>query len=161
MMVLMNRVEAVHRIQEARQAHTQWVGHARKLISAPAMDKDIAPVLPTDCVFGDWYYGDGQLLSFSRPFQEIETAHNELHSIHTEIFDKLFKEPRHSFLLKYFRKSGEQTLADKTEEAKQLLVRLEEVSEEIISQTQSLENEISDLGDEDFDRCIVSGNSTV
>jgi hypothetical protein len=156
----MNRVEAVHRIQEARQAHTQWVRRARKLISAPAMDKDLAPVLPTDCAFGNWYYGDGQLLSFLSPFQKIEIAHNELHRIHTEIFDKLFKEPRHSFLLKYFRKSGEQTLADKTKEAKQLLARLEEVSEEIISHTQSLENEISELGDEDFGRYIVSGTST-
>ena len=161
MMVLMNRVEAVHRIQEARQAHTQWVGRARKLMSAPAMDKDLAPVLPTDCDFGNWYYGDGQLLSFLSPFHKIEIAHDELHSIHTEIYRKLFKESRHSFLLKYFRKSGEQTLADKTEEAKQLLVRLEQASEEIISQTQSLENEISELGDEDFDRCIVSGNSIV
>ena len=160
MMVLMNRVEAVHRIQEARQAHTQWVGHARKLISAPAMDKDLAPVLPTDCAFGNWYYGDGQLLSFLSPFQKIEIAHDELHRIHTEIFRKLFKETRHPFLLNFFRKSDEQTLADKTKEAKQLLVRLEEASEEIISHTQSLENEISELGDEDFDRYIVSGNST-
>jgi hypothetical protein len=157
----MNRVEVVHRIREARQAHTQWIDHARKLISAPVMNKDSMPVLPTDCVFGDWYYGDGQLLSYLHPFQMIETAHNELHRIHAEIFNKLFKEPRHSFFLEMFRHSDEQTIEDKTREAKQLLVRLEEISQEIISHTQSLENEISVLGDEDFDRCVVSSISAV
>jgi len=157
----MNRLDVIHRIREARQAHTQWVGRARGLISAPVADKEVMPILPTDCDFGNWYYGDGQMLSFSRPFQEIEIPHAELHSIYTEIFDKLFKEARRSILPKFFRRSREQTVGEKTEEAKRLLGCLEKVSHEIIAQIESLENEIIELGDEDFDRYIVSGNRPV
>ena len=158
MVVFMNRLEVIDRIREAKQAHTQWVGRAMGIISAPVVDKDEMPILHTDCDFGHWYYGDGQMLSFSQPFQQIEMPHTELHSIHMEIFDKLFKEAKHSVFLKYFGRSRVQTVSEKTEEAKQLLGRLEQTSNEIIDQIHSLENEIIELGDEDFARRIVSGN---
>lgn len=107
--------EIIQRIRNAKTAHLGWVNRARSLINGRPVDHEKIPVMPTDCVFGSWYYGDGQPLKHLDSFKAIEAPHDELHKIYAEIFDLLFEKTKPSLVSKltggYKRKQAESMLA--------------------------------------------------
>ena len=146
----MEKMDTVHRLREARRAHLRWVSRARGLINGLGLDKESVPLMPTDCVFGDWYYGDGQALSTLPSFGQIEQPHNELHDLYMRIFKLLFTEEHHSFFEKLFGASHEQEDREKLTEAKHLLVNLDAVSQKIVHLIEDLEGQVLGLTDEKF-----------
>ena len=86
----MTKADIMKRLKSARLSHLIWRNYAQALISGIAIDKEKVPVVHTDCDFGQWYYGDGQLLSSFPSFQAIEAPHKNLHSEYMQICIGLF-----------------------------------------------------------------------
>ena len=146
----MEKMDTVYRLREARRAHVRWVSRARGLINGLGLDKDAVPMMPTDCVFGEWYYGDGQALSSLPAFRKIEAPHNELHDLYMQIFKLLFTEKHYSFLEKLFGVSHKQQDDEKLLEAKRLLMHLDDISKTIVQFIEELEEQVLTLTDVDY-----------
>ncbi|TNF99421.1 MAG: hypothetical protein EP297_05615 [Gammaproteobacteria bacterium] len=86
----MTKADIMKRLKSARVSHLIWRSYAQALISGMAIDKEKVPVAHTDCDFGHWYYGDGQILSSLPSFQAIESPHKNLHSEYMHICIGLF-----------------------------------------------------------------------
>jgi hypothetical protein len=77
----MNNDELITIIRNAKVSHKRWVENARSLIEGVPLDKSQVPVNATDCVFGKWYYNEGQALKSISIFREIESHHDALHQV--------------------------------------------------------------------------------
>lgn len=135
----------IHKLRDAKLAHKRWVGHAAALIEGINIDKKQVPINHTDCVFGQWYYGEGQNLSSLQSFKNIENSHSRLHLIYMEIFKLLFQEKKISF---FGRLIGKSTNATKEEikSAKAKYGTLVKVSNEIVMHLNQLEIDLKKLG---------------
>ncbi len=137
----MNKSDILERIRAAKRSHVIWVKRARSLIDGVPVDKEKVPVQPTDCIFGQWYYGDGKLLAKLPSYQAIEDPHNRLHETYAKIFKLLFGDDKPSFFarvlgLKY--KPKEKDLA----EANELFKELQAWSDIIVGRLAKLEEQI-------------------
>ncbi len=139
--------EIIDNLRKAKQAHKRWVGHAAALIEGINIDKELVPINHTDCVFGQWYYGDGQSLSSLQEFRNIEEVHSKLHIIYMEIFKLLFQEKKLSFFSRLIGKSSKANAED-IRLAKLKYNVLVEVSNEIIIHLDYLEKKLKKMGEE-------------
>lgn len=133
--------EAVDQLRAARTAHKSWVARAEALIAGMSVDKEHIPMMPTDCTFGKWYYGPGQMLRRLPAYKAMEKPHDELHRVYMNIFKLLFNEPDVSMLGKLF---GQNKKA-KTEQLKQaeaLFPKLEVISENVCNILEQLETQL-------------------
>jgi hypothetical protein len=134
----MDAKDVIKRLRNAKTAHLGWVSRAGALIEGKAVDKEKIPVLPTDCIFGSWYYSDGKNLAHLNAYHEIEAPHNELHEIYAEIFNLLFGKEKGSFFSRLTGLNKEQKL----NKARQRFHDLQKVSNIIMEKLDALENEI-------------------
>ena len=145
----MELTEIIQRIRKAKTAHLGWVNRARALINGIPVDHEKIPVMPTDCVFGAWYYGEGQPLKQLESFMAIEAPHNELHKIYAEIFNLLFEKTKPSLVSKltggYKRKKAENMLV-----AQSRFHDLQQSSNVIITKLGLLERELRHMPAEDL-----------
>ncbi len=112
-------------------SHKRWVSHASAMIEGIPVNKDQVPINYTDCVFGCWYYDEGQDLSSLEEFREIEEPHTQLHNIYMGIFKILFGKKKLSFFSKLIGKSN--SVTDEERKLARAKFRiLEEVSKQII-----------------------------
>ncbi len=137
----MNKAEVLEKIRAAKRSHVTWVSRARSLIDGLPVDKEKIPVLPTDCIFGQWYYGDGKMLAKLPSFQAIEDPHNRLHEVYSSIFKLLFGDNKPSFFakvlgLKYKPKK------DDLLKANELFNELQAWSDIIVGRLTKLEDQI-------------------
>ncbi len=140
----MNKKEIIGHLRDAKKAHLGWVARAHSLIKGKPVDKEKIPVLPTDCIFGKWYYSDGRQLANLQTYRVIEGSHNELHKIYADIFNLLFEQKKGSFLSRItgkHKKQQEQNL----EQANRLFFDLQKMSDNIISKLDALEKEIREM----------------
>lgn len=142
----MNKLEILDKIRAAKRSHVTWVKRARSLIDGVAVDKEKVPVMPTDCIFGQWYYGDGKPLAKLPSFQAIEDPHNRLHETYAKIFKCLFGDNQPSFFtrvlgLKYKPKD------DDISEANDLFNELQAWSDIIMGRLEKLEEQIKKLSE--------------
>ncbi len=143
----MNQRDVLDRLRNAKSAHLGWVNRARSLIDGKPVDQEKIPVMPTDCIFGSWYYGEGQALKRLRSFGDIEPPHNELHKVYAEIFDLLFEQDKGSFLSKLtgrYKREKQQRL----EEAGKKFHKLQQMSNIIVSRLDKLEKDLRALSEE-------------
>jgi len=119
--------EAILALKKARVAHQRWVERAEALVGGQALEKDLVPVLPTACEFGQWYQGDGTALRILGSYQAIKLPHDMLHSVYAQIFELLFGKDTRSTISRLFG-SGKQLRQQQKEEAEKLLVRLKSQS---------------------------------
>ena len=138
----MNKTEAVNNIRAAKQAHMSWVMKADALIYGIPLESDQVPVNGTECLFGQWYYGEGQNLKHLTSFKAIEQPHFELHSTYAQIFKLLFESDDKSFLKKLFGQSSKQSEVN-TQRARELFPKLKEYSNEVIKYLDALDSEIA------------------
>lgn len=78
----MNKVEIIELLRVSRKAHLKWVTRASALVDGFKVEKEAIPMASTDCVFGQWFYGDGQdikliMASNKAIFHNIEELHND------------------------------------------------------------------------------------
>jgi len=137
----MNKAGVLEKIRAAKRSHVGWVRRARSLIDGLPVDKEKVPVQPTDCIFGQWYYGDGKMLAKLASFQAIEEPHNRLHETYSKIFKLLFGDAKPSFFskmlgLKYKPKENELTKAN------ELFKELQAWSDIIVGRLGKLEDQI-------------------
>lgn len=133
--------DVIGRIHQARAHHKAWVAHAEALVMGVPLDREKAPVLPTDCAFGQWYYGEGQMLRRIEAFRRIEDVHDELHKTYMEIVALLFNEPDVSLigrLMGESRKIKEENHA----QAERMIELLRHLSDELDAALDTLEKQI-------------------
>jgi len=140
----MNKSEVLEKIRAAKRSHVTWVKRARSLIDGVPVDKEKVPVQPTDCIFGQWYYGEGKMLGKLPSFQAIEDPHTRLHDTYSKIFKLLFGDNKPSFFarvlgLKY--KPKEKDL----HEANELFKELQAWSDIIVGRLAKLEDQIKSM----------------
>ncbi len=109
-------------IEKAKIAHNMW---KLKLLKFVEGEMEIDPselVDHTQCYLGKWYYSEGKKhCGHLKTFQDIEPPHIELHKLAKEIYELV--------------KSGRQ------KEAKDLLVKVKEVAEDIVLGLDKLKHE--------------------
>ncbi|MDQ6963264.1 MAG: CZB domain-containing protein [Mariprofundaceae bacterium] len=125
------------------------------LIEGIELDKSQVPVNGTECAFGQWYYGDGQQLRKMPGFQELEAAHDALHTTYRQIFVLLFgkTEKTPSFFSRLFGTSANDSEENK-EKALEKYKVLERQSSVIRNHLIQLENMIDVMGEEQLSRYI-------
>lgn len=151
----MKKIDHIHAIRAAKRAHITWVSHAHALIMGLPLEKSQVPIHGTDCKFGQWYYGDGQLLHNIPAFKAIEQPHLSLHETYMKIFQLLFgenSEVKPSFLEKLFGKKAdiENNPVEKRGEAQRLYGILKKYSEHVVKHLDALENSLERMDDATF-----------
>jgi len=136
----MDTRDILDRLRTAKSAHLGWVNRARALIDGKPVDKEKVPVMPTDCIFGKWYYSDGRKLASLPSYQAIEEPHNQLHAIYQEIFDLLFSRDKGNFIARLFDGSGKQE--KRREQAREKFLELQRMSDVIVARLDALERDI-------------------
>lgn len=148
----MRKMDIIKEIHEAKRAHISWVSHAQALIIGLPLEENQVPKHSTECKFGQWYYGHGQILKRLPAFNAIEEPHMQLHEAYMRIFHLLFgeahKEEKQGFFSRLFGKSS--TAAedgDKKTQVETLFRDLKHHSETVIKLLDKLESQIEALAD--------------
>lgn len=142
----MNKIEAIQKINAAKRAHVSWVMKADALIQGIPLEKEQVPINGTECLFGQWYYGDGQGLLSLEEFKAIEEPHYMLHHSYAKIFKLLFEDDDHTFISKLFGNYKRHETA-KIEQAKLIFPELKKHSEEVVRLLDNLASQIERISD--------------
>ncbi len=137
----MKLADIISRLHNARAAHKAWVARAEALVAGMPLDKEQVPVLPTDCIFGQWYYGSGQMLRRLPAYAALEKPHDELHKTYMQIFKLLYDEPDVSAIGRLFGRARK-LKAEQMRRAEKLLPRLRAQSEELCGILETLEDQV-------------------
>ncbi len=140
--------EVITLIRNAKVGHKKWVENAISLIEGLPLDKNQVPVNATECMFGQWYYGEGQGLKVVKAFKDIELYHDGIHKTYREIFVLLFEEQaKPSFFERLFGVSRQVSEAKK-QAADNKLQTLKRQSRSIMQKLDELEEAVSVMTDE-------------
>ncbi|WP_028492001.1 CZB domain-containing protein [Thioalkalivibrio sp. ALE19] len=139
----MTKADVIKRIHRARLSHKMWVSYAHGLIEGIPLDQDKVPVAPTDCKFGQWYYGEGRGLSDLASYCRIEPPHDELHATYRRIFNILFEEQteKPTPLARLFGSTGFDDTR-RLDRARELLPHLKQCSATILTHLDRLAEDI-------------------
>ena len=141
----MKKNEIVKKIRTARFAHVQWVQRAKSLVNGLPIKEEDIPLTPDSCVFGKWFYSDGQILLaiFNEKYvKELEVLHNKLHEEYMNIFKIYFDLSNLSFLSKLLNSGKKITELEKTQ-AMVHLSNLEKISDDLIKALNIMETKIN------------------
>ena len=143
--------ELLHNIRAAKRAHINWVSYAHALILGVPLEKNQIPMDSSECKFGEWYYGDGQVLHGLEAFKKIEQPHIDLHDTYLEIFHLLFaKEADRSLWSRWFGKKTEVDMEKSLKKANQLYHKLKKHSVIVIDALNELEDQLNEMNTIDF-----------
>lgn len=145
----MDKKQLIANLRAAKSAHIKWRSYAQALVAGLPVSENQVPVIHTDCVFGRWYYGQGQQLSALPGYQAIEIPHEALHGIYMQIFKLLFEMEDTGFFAKLVgstRKNDER----RRDQINTLLNNLVEMSKTLLTAIELLEQEIMRMEDEDI-----------
>jgi len=154
----MKKTEILEHLRAAKVAHINWVQRAKLLISGLDIKEESIPVNSTECRFGKWFYGDGQLLNAIRnnpteSMQNIEKLHFELHDIYLNIFKTYYSTQEQGFFSKLF---GKEKKISESEHimALQHFDRIKEISNKLIEEINVLERRISAISDAEIKELV-------
>ncbi|MGZ8547617.1 MAG: CZB domain-containing protein [Sulfuricurvum sp.] len=149
----MDKVITLQLLGEAKKAHIKWVQRAKLLIEGLPIDEGAIPLGSTDCVFGMWFYGEGQKLHSlgnMTCLSEIEKAHFVLHDQYMKIFKIYFADNDRSFFSKIF--SSKKKISDQEKDmAKEHFSKLQASSEEVLNHITTLERRLYATPQSSFD----------
>jgi len=146
----MNKRELITQLRAAKAAHIQWRAYAQAIVGGFSVDQNHVPVIHTNCKFGQWYYGKGQMLSSLSGYAAIDAPHAMLHQVYMEIFKLMFGETKTGFFGKIFT-SQEKRKAKNQKKADELMQNLISVSETLLEAINMLEQEVTELSDEEIE----------
>ncbi|WP_038047142.1 CZB domain-containing protein [Thioalkalivibrio sp. ALJ24] len=149
----MEKQDVLDRLHQAKRAHLAWVGRAELLTRGVPVGKDQIPVLHTDCPFGQWYFGDGQVLHDFPEFESIDEAHRHLHEAYAEIFKLVTEEGNASMFSKLLGRARRQ------HEQNEPVIRrnmesLDEASRTVVHHLDALEHRIRQMEPEEFNQTV-------
>lgn len=144
----MDKTEVIMLLRQAKSGHKKWVENAISLIEGLPLDKNQVPVNGTECMFGQWYYGEGQGLKSLKAFKEIEQYHDGLHRIYREIFVLLFEEESKPSLLTRLFGISRKVSEEKKLAAHEKLQALKLQSRSIMKKVDELEEAILEMSPE-------------
>ena len=147
--VAMDKKDILIQLRHAKSAHIQWRSYAQALIAGIGVEQNHVPVIHTDCKFGRWYYGSGQMLSTLSSYAAIEAPHEMLHQIYMKIFKLLFGEDDRSALQKLF-KSSAKLKKEHQVEAEELMDKLVAVSHTLLEAIALLEHEVMEMDEQEL-----------
>ncbi len=151
----MDKNDLITTLKDAVVSHKKWVGNALAIIEGVPLEQDKVPVNATECEFGKWYYGTGQLLTEIPGFKDIEKSHDQLHRIYMEIFSILFGEAAEpSFFSKLIGRSHK-VIAINREKAMEKYNQLEIQSKVIIAQLEQFQKVITAMGEKHFEKYMA------
>jgi len=133
--------DVVSQLHNARAAHKAWVARAEALVAGMPLEKEQVPLLPTDCIFGKWYYGSGQMLRRLPAYKALEKPHDKLHQTYMKIFRLLFDEPDVSALGRLFGQT-KKAKAAQIKQAELLISTLRGLSDEVCDILETLETQV-------------------
>jgi len=145
-------MDVVWKLRDAKRAHIGWVSNARAIIEGMPLQKEQVPINETECTFGKWYFGDGQMLSHLREYQAISESHEKLHGQYLEIFTLLFQN-NHKEKTTLFQKlfgSTSDAGDEHRNQAREKFHFLKETSMEISKKLDALEGVILAMDDATF-----------
>ncbi len=148
----MDKENILKELRSAKVAHLKWVQRAKSLISGMLIEKEAIPLDYTECVFGKWFYSDGQdiaLLPGMDVMDSIGTKHTELHEMYFKIFQVYFGEGRQSFFSKLLKIKKKISPAEE-DMAQHYYVELESISKDLLDLIGRLERRVNALGTEFF-----------
>jgi len=133
----MDTKKALLLLRDAKQAHRQWVVHARALVQGLPVNEEIISLEPTNCDFGRWYYSYGQDLLSLPEFNSIENLHDELHLLYMQIYNDLSRQEKPSFMARLL---GQKAQADPQQRKNAILAykQLDIISRQIIDKVDKL-----------------------
>ncbi len=145
----MTKTEAIEQVRKAKLGHKKWVSYAKAMHMGIAVDKDAIPMMETDCAFGKWYYGPGQIFSDLDSYQAIEAPHALLHQTYMKLF-KARRQPLKSgfFVSKSKAKNEKQNNLDG------IMNQLMQVSQILLDNFKEFEDDIKNMNDIEFSRLI-------
>ena len=146
-----NNNDFVEEIRRAKKAHLKWVSYAYGLIEGLPLEREQVPVFETDCAFGHWSYGPGQVLNRLQVFRDLEEPHRELHQVYMRIFKILFQDEGRGLWSRFFGRSAKQD-GKKREQALNHFHELRNHSTELIHGLDALEEQLRNMNDEEFSR---------
>ena len=148
----MEKVQIIEHLRAAKAAHIKWVQKAKLLISGLEVEEDAIPVDSTECKFGKWFYGDGQVLnalSNNPPecMSKIENLHFKLHDTYLKIFSVYFAK-NGGFFAKMFGIKKKAVNEHERKAAVTYYEELEAISKELIDEINRLERRLIAVSDE-------------
>ncbi len=141
----MTKSEAIEQIRKAKAGHKRWMSYAKAMHMGIKVDKDATPLVETDCSFGKWYYGEGQIFSEMDSYQAIEEPHEMLHQTYMKLF-KTKKQPLKTGLLV----SKSRALKERQNELDELMKQLTYVSQMLMENLKEFESDLKNMSDLEF-----------
>ena len=143
----MEKEEVVSHLRAAKAAHIKWVQKAKLLISGLEVEEDAIPVNSTECKFGKWFYGDGQMLNSlaNNPVESmasIENLHFRLHDSYLQIFNIYFNKAKGGFFTKLFGLKRKNVTELEAKIATEYYVEMEGISKELLEEINRLERRL-------------------
>lgn len=150
----MQKDKILNELRAAKIAHLKWVQRARSLISGIPVEKEAIPLDYTDCVFGKWFYNEGQditLLPGMSVMELIGAKHIELHETYFKIFQIYFGNMNQSFFSKLLNLKKKVSHSEQ-EMAEHYYSDLEATSKELLDYIGRLERRLNALGNDFFNK---------
>ena len=154
----MKKADILGHLRAAKAAHINWVQRAKLLISGFDVNEESIPVNSTECKFGKWFYGDGQILHLIRnnpaeSMTSIEQLHFQLHDIYMNIFKIYYDTGKKGFFSKLFG-SKKKVSDQEAVMAKQYFDQMEEVSQKLIEEINIMERRIAVVSDNEIETLV-------
>ncbi len=148
---MITKEKVLEQIRFARLNHKRWMNYAKAIYLGLPVKEDAAPLFDTDCQFGKWYHGEGQVFRGMPSFDKIDDFHHALH----EVYMNFFKTWKESTQPKWFEsKKAVETRRNK--KMKELLDQLSEISRLLIEQLDQFERDIKSLNEWEFKQALAN-----
>ena len=147
-----NKAEILNHIRGAKAAHLRWKARATAMVEGLPLEEGQVPILHTDCAFGKWYYGSGQLLSQMNSYTSLSEPHEQLHTVYMKIFKLLFGDQEKSMLGNLFGSRAKQN--KKVDDAKTLMKVLSSLSTDMVEKLNQLEKDVMGMTEDEVDALI-------
>lgn len=84
-----NKQTNIHRLYQARAAHSKWLNHIKFLVSGMNIDANTLTPVAQDSEFGKWFYYEAKQFSqfhSSNVLSELEDLLDEMYNIYSKIY---------------------------------------------------------------------------
>jgi len=150
----MKKEEVIAQLKTAKSAHADWLYKAKSLVNLKEGKENFAPINSHECIFGEWFYGDGQKLSAlpNNPMEcmnNIALLHQTIHEIYYNIYRTHYPEEiKKTFFSKFFAENKKVLTEFDTQFVLFEFKKLEALSAELLEELSRLERRIVAVSDE-------------
>lgn len=149
----MDKHKTLEYLRAAKTSHLEWLQKAKQLISGVEIKKDAIPMHSTECYFGQWFHGEGQILNAlaNNPREcmiRIEELHFDLHDVYLNIFHIYFQKADRKILNRIFGDRKNKIAEAEQKMACEFYNKLEQISKELINEINRLERRLLAVSEE-------------